>query len=78
MERKEFGKEWQDEQREKMVRIQFPKTVKRIEDKAREEVFTEDERYHLVNLLEGGLRITDSISQSEIFKSILSKLKDNK
>ena len=61
-----------------MVRIQFPKTVKRIEDKAREEVFTEDERYHLVNLLEGGLRITDSISQSEIFKSILSKLKDNK
>ncbi len=78
MEKKEFGKEWQDEQREKMVRIQFPKTVKRIEDKAREEVFTEDERYHLVNLLEGGLRITDSISQSEIFKSILSKLKDNK
>ncbi len=47
-------------------------------DKAREEVFTEDERYHLVNLLEGGLRITDSISQSEIFKGILSKLKDNK
>ena len=44
-------------------------------DKAREEVFTEDERYHLVNLLEGGLRITDSISQSEIFKSILSKLR---
>lgn len=47
-------------------------------ERAREEVFTEDERYHLVNLLEGGLRITDSISQSEIFKSILSKLKDNK
>ena len=37
MEKKEFGKEWQDEQREKMVRIQFPKTVKRIEEKAREE-----------------------------------------
>jgi hypothetical protein len=38
MEKIEFGKEWQDEQREKMVRIQFPKTIKRIEDKAREEV----------------------------------------
>lgn len=37
MKQKEFGKEWQDEQREKMVRFQFPETIKRIEDKAREE-----------------------------------------
>jgi hypothetical protein len=33
-ETKEFGKEWQDEQREKMVRIQFPKTIQRIEQEA--------------------------------------------
>ena len=38
MEKKEkFDKEWQDKEREKMVKVQFPKTIKRIEDKAREE-----------------------------------------
>ena len=36
MKDKDFGKNWQDEQREKMVRIQFPETIKRIERKAEE------------------------------------------
>ena len=33
-ETKEFGREGQDEQREKMVRIQFPKTIQKIEQEA--------------------------------------------
>lgn len=53
--------------------------IEEVREEAREEGrFTEDEKYHLVNLLGGGIQITDSITQSEIFKSILSKLKDNK
>ena len=35
---------------------------------------TEDEKYHLEHLLNGGLEITDSISQVEIYKGILGKL----
>ena len=72
MEKKEFGKEWQDEQREKMVRIQFPKTVKRIEDKAREEgrlsviqelLFEPEEPSHNIGTLEAAFKYEDIIKR---------------
>jgi hypothetical protein len=67
MEKIEFGKEWQDEQREKMVRIQFPKTIKRIEDKAREEVIK-----NLIKKIEEAN--CDSISLEFLREIDLSKL----
>lgn len=67
-EKKEFGKEWQDEQREKMVRIQFPKTIKRIEDRAREEVIKE------IKVVASKPYLPEYMNKEDLVEIIISKL----
>lgn len=74
----EFGKDWQDKQREQMVRIQFPETIKRIEERVRleERKKTLEEVEDGINNIQYGAEVQgNTMIDIKHIEEVLSKLK---